>query len=721
MQNPTLHSTDFKKVLIQAAWQFFALAMLASLVAYLYNKRESQADHSQAMANEIYRLQLADQLILKPIQNTCMDAAFLAEQAGQEFPNGNLEDAAALEDLAMSFQSLAIGKGVYDQIRLLSPEGMEIVRVNFEGVQAETVAQDQLQDKAQRSYFLESKDLSPGQFYISPMDLNIELGEIEMPRKPVVRVCTPVVDQSDSVFGLIVVNYRAQHVLDQLAHTDRDGLGAIWLVNENGYWLKGPEEDREWGFMNPQGSDWTIARDLAPAWHLFRDADGSQRQVIQDGNLYSLLATSPRIVETSSPLEIVNAEKWALMSYLPAGYFEQIASTRHSRILLILVATYFLFGAITYIAGRSRIAKLLHQQQVKNRERLFRGLLHASPDATLVVNETGRIVIANPVAADVFLVDYEHLVGSNIESLIPPRYRKVLEELRASYLNASLPRTMASARELVGLKKDGTEFPAAISLNAFHSQAETLTIFVIRDVTQLRIYEQNEQLSAELKAFVSVASHDLRSPVRQIGSLVEALRDYQDSVPEDGQGLFDSIDKVTKRVSDLLDGLQEFSRQGSIDVGFRQVDLNEVLANVLSEIQHDVDQDSVSIHAEDLPTIAGNPVSMAVLFHNILSNGIKFNQSSTPTIRVSAEQSDSMWNIRVEDNGIGISEDHFDKIFQPLARLHSRSKYLGAGLGLATVKKILDRHHGTIHVESKIGQGSTFIIGLPSIDPAGES
>jgi PAS domain S-box-containing protein len=154
-------------------------------------------------------------------------------------------------DLATEYQGLARQKRIYDQIRFIGLDGMEEVRVNFNRDKPEIVAGPKLQDKHDRYYFQETLWLSPGQIYVSPLDLNIDQGSVDQPPKPVIRFATPVADDQGLIRGMVVLNYMAQRLRDKLSAL-QGPAGKIWLLNAEGYWLMGPTPEDEWGFMFPE-------------------------------------------------------------------------------------------------------------------------------------------------------------------------------------------------------------------------------------------------------------------------------------------------------------------------------------------------------------------------------------------------------------------------------------------------------------------------------------
>ncbi len=229
-----------------------------------------------------------------------------------------------------------------------------------------------------------------------------------------------------------------------------------------------------------------------------------------------------------------------------------------------------------------------------------------------------------------------------------------------------------------------------------------------------------EQANQELKDFVYIASHDLREPLRKISSFGGMLRESLEGKlsaddKENMKFMIDGADRMTK----MIEGLLTYSRLNTQESSFENVNLNEIveqikeleLAKVLEETNAVIDI------PHKLPTILANPVQIRQLFQNFISNGIKYRAPGIqPRIEITSEilGSDKV-KINIKDNGIGIEEKYFTEIFKMFRRLHTRKEYEGTGIGLSICKKIVEKHKGTISIESEPGKGSTFSFVLPLI------
>jgi PAS domain S-box-containing protein len=234
------------------------------------------------------------------------------------------------------------------------------------------------------------------------------------------------------------------------------------------------------------------------------------------------------------------------------------------------------------------------------------------------------------------------------------------------------------------------------------------------------------QSNRELEEFATAASHDLQEPLRKIQSFVGCLKEEQSAaLNAEGRNYLDRIQKAASRMSTLVGDLLEFSRVSSKGKPFIPVDLNEVIAEVIQDLELRLAQTGGRVETQNLPTVASDSVQMRHLLQNLIGNALKFHRPGVPPIvQVSAEiidgvcingreQAAGTCRISVTDNGIGFEERYLDRVFTIFQRLHGRDEYEGTGIGLSICRRIAERHGGTITARSQPGQGSTFIVSLP--------
>ncbi len=232
-----------------------------------------------------------------------------------------------------------------------------------------------------------------------------------------------------------------------------------------------------------------------------------------------------------------------------------------------------------------------------------------------------------------------------------------------------------------------------------------------------RVQARTVELEAtvkELEQFAYVASHDLQEPLRAVAGCVEILeKDYGDKLEPGADELIRHTVEGTRRMQTLIRDLLAYSRVGTRGQPFVPVDCNGAFDVALENLATAITESDAVITRDPLPTLPADPTQLSQLFQNLIGNGIKFHGGKPPEIHVGAQRDEDGWRFSVRDNGIGIEPQYFDRIFVIFQRLHTRTEYTGTGIGLAICRRIVERHGGTISVESEPGKGSTFIFTIP--------
>lgn len=243
------------------------------------------------------------------------------------------------------------------------------------------------------------------------------------------------------------------------------------------------------------------------------------------------------------------------------------------------------------------------------------------------------------------------------------------------------------------------------------------------DITAVRstanqLKQVEEELSVsqkELQNFSYAVSHDLGSPLRHIRSHCGLLQDeYSEQLTPEASHSIQIIQNGAKRLRDMIDGLLTYSRIYSRGQELKEVDLDQVLADVSKELQPDTDERLTTITHDELPELKGDYDQLKTLLYHLVKNALQYNDSPHPVIHIDTKREGEFWKIAVHDNGIGIEKRHFDRIFIIFQRLNIKEEIEGMGLGLAIARRIVERHNGWIWVESTEGNGSTFIFKLPA-------
>jgi PAS domain S-box-containing protein len=379
------------------------------------------------------------------------------------------------------------------------------------------------------------------------------------------------------------------------------------------------------------------------------------------------------------------------------------------------------------LVGFSKIVRDLTERRkaeemLRASETRFRELLELGPDATVIVDSNRRIVLVNAQTEKLFGYSRDELDGEPVEILLPDWSRATL--LQDRWLSTGTRSRPAGAElELRGLRKDGTEFPAEVSLSPLRTKDGTLISSAIRDVTDRRLVQaelqrQAEELArsnADLEQFAYVASHDLQEPLRMVVSYLQLLsEEYKGKLDADADEFIEfAVDGAT-RMRQMITGLLEYSRVSSGSVKLTWLSVGEVLDEVRSNLTVVARDTGAVITNDPLPSVRADAFLLSRVLQNLIENGIRFRGTAPPRIHVSARRAGSFWIFSVTDNGIGIAPQHQERVFLIFQRLHDRITYPGTGLGLSICKRIVERWGGRIWVESEDGKGCAFHFTLPA-------
>jgi len=233
----------------------------------------------------------------------------------------------------------------------------------------------------------------------------------------------------------------------------------------------------------------------------------------------------------------------------------------------------------------------------------------------------------------------------------------------------------------------------------------------------MELQRSNEELKRsndDLEYFAYVASHDLQEPLRNVASCLQLLeKKYNKRLDADADQYIHYAVESAVRMKELIQNLLTFSRIATRGMPPEPTDCEQILDQTLKNLKTAISEAGAVVTHDPLPTIPADDAQLLQAFQNLIANAIKFRGDDPPRVHVSAVKNKSEWVFSVKDNGIGIESQHLDRIFVIFQRLHKRSQYDGTGMGLAIVKKVVERHHGRVWVESELGVGTTFYFTIP--------
>jgi len=366
----------------------------------------------------------------------------------------------------------------------------------------------------------------------------------------------------------------------------------------------------------------------------------------------------------------------------------------------------------------------------KQSEAMLRGLLESAPDAMVIIDAGGRILLVNAQTERLFGYTREDLLGQPVEVLIPERFRARHSEHRAGYTARPRVRFMGTNLDLSGVRRDGSEFPVEISLSPVETGEGVVVFAAIRDATghkameraHLEVLRREREASQRLRevdrlrtGFLAAVSHELRTPLAVILGLSEILADDWARLPEAQKvDLIERVRRSSIRLDSLIGDLLDFTRLGGGEVA---LDIGRHLARplveaVLERAGHLVAAHVVKVDVDDGLIVMADAAAFSRALEDLLSNAAKFSPAGS-TITVSAHPDDAGVAISVRDRGPGIPPGDLDKIFDPFYRVGGlENRFPGTGIGLAIVKEFVEAQGGRVEVTSTVGAGTTFTMHL---------
>ncbi len=373
-----------------------------------------------------------------------------------------------------------------------------------------------------------------------------------------------------------------------------------------------------------------------------------------------------------------------------------------------------------YVAIRSDITERKNQDlKIKEATQTLTDTLESIQDGFYTLDSDWNVSYWNKEAERLSGRSKEQMIGKNFWELYEGRLSEKIHDAfyKAKFQNK--PVRLETYSKLLNYWFELNAFPSEMGLTVYFKNITD------RKHTESKLKKMNRALenhvkelaisNEELEQFAYVASHDLQEPLRMVTSfLTQIEKKYENVLDEKGKKyIFFAVDGA-KRMRQIILDLLEFSRIGKNETKLEEVDLNTIVEEIKLLYKKQIEEKNAEINYTQLPVIKTHAAPIKQVFQNLVSNSLKYSKSSqTPIITISCHESTSSWKFEIKDNGIGINQEYFDKIFIIFQRLHSKEEYSGTGMGLAITKKIIENLKGQIWLESKAKEGTTFYFTIP--------
>ncbi|MCP4298095.1 MAG: diguanylate cyclase [Proteobacteria bacterium] len=471
--------------------------LLIGITIWLF---QSDADSSLKLIKKDAWLNVDKQqeIIENEFSNITSDLIFLSRQ--QTLGRQLLSSANQItrRDLAIDFQLFAEQKVKYEQIRYLDESGMEVVRINYREGRVEIVGENDLQSKSGRYYFKDSLRLENSEIFISPIDLNIERGEIERPLKPTVRLGTPVFDSIDKKRGIVVLNYLAGNLFKLIAKTIASTASTSLILNREGYFIKGRTVDDEWGFMLPDRKRKTMGKLYPEAWNEIQHKKRGQLT-----NQMGLFTFSEVVLKRFGGTGVVTKNKsdnlpqsWKIVLHTPSSILREAVWETLPRYIISDLLLLMMWAMACFFLSRSLAHKEETFRRLEEKDERIRNIINIAFDSIITINERGIIESFNPAACLLFGYQEHEMIGQKVNKLMPSPDREYHDMYLQRFIETGEGNNIMRPTVVTAQKRDGSTFPLMICIGAKKIGGNWMFTGICRDNTENRaMQKQMEELA----------------------------------------------------------------------------------------------------------------------------------------------------------------------------------------------------------------------------------
>ncbi|MDQ6967652.1 MAG: ATP-binding protein [Mariprofundaceae bacterium] len=651
----------------------------------------------------------------------------------------NGRDKEKIQQLSRVIQDFYTTTKIYDQIRIIDATGMEFVRINHSPSKPYLTPTSELQNKADRYYFKATMKLKKGEVYVSPIDLNIEHGKVEMPYKPNIRIATPLFSKHQRI-GIAIVNYNAQKILDyfQAAHANpvhqkAAAISHIELINSDGLWLHANDESQVWVIALKERAESSFARLYPDEWQSI--------QLKQAGTLHTEHGLF--IYQHIYPLaDAVSAEQsaqysWIVLDHIEQDYLLQMQDALFARYLLVyLLCMVVLVLVFMYLRKHAKLEQRLRELTIRAESdaqiRKLSSALAQAGESIMITDRAGVIEYVNQA--------FTTITGFSREEALGQTPRMLKSGLQDDVFYEKLWKKISCGEvwdsKIVDRKKDGSFYPAMLMISPiFDEQREIIGFIGIQQ--DLSAYEDLEakfiqaQKMEAIGTLVGGIAHDFNNSLAGItGNLYLVQRDLEDR-PKALKRL-KRVEVLSFRAAGIIQQLLTFARKSIVSMNPMVISLflKETIKIHKVTLPENI-QLIVDIKKSDMNVKADINQLQQVIVNLINNARDAVCEAPEPSITIKLEHflADSSFSekhavgissefacISIIDNGEGIQEKDLEHIFEPFFTTKDVGK--GTGLGLAMAYGAIGLHKGVIDVESNTDTGTCFRIYLPVLKAA---
>jgi len=366
-------------------------------------------------------------------------------------------------------------------------------------------------------------------------------------------------------------------------------------------------------------------------------------------------------------------------------------------------------------------------QKLKIHKEQLTLILESAGEGIYGLDLQGKIIFVNNAASKMLGYSFEELKSQHFHSLIHYHYEdgSVYPLKKCPVYNTLKKGKSSLVSTEVYWRKDGSSIPVeyhSMPIKNNHGQIKGAVI-TFQDITerkknQLTLQERNKELARankDLQSFSYSVSHDLRAPLRHITGFIQLLKKEEENhLRKKGKHYLSVIDNAAQKMGNLIDELLKFSRAGRFALEKKNISLNELVNEILTELSSEMEDRDIQVEYKNLPEVFADENMLRLVFYNLISNAIKFSKPRKKAlIHIKSKQDPKNHIISVADNGVGFEQKYAKQIFGVFQRLHTSSEFEGTGIGLANVAKIINRHGGEVWARSKIDKGTIITFTIP--------